>query len=243
MVEAGRSNSRGKHRAIDPSFDNSPYLSSPIRPIPSTTSGGVGVGKNRQAQSSNGKGQTQPNEDVADGIAPLRDITVSSKSPTSLLRSTSRSRSAGRQRDAEVDNDGCSLADSTICTNRTATKGNAPSCKSPYLMGAGATNTYGSGGSTSAKRVGRGAKATSKTAKKMPLPKLLLMPDEIDEMLLEFKQRQHEEGKLLLRNTGEGADDGDGNGAGVDDDEEYSSDEDQDDSSSKVSSSSSSSEE
>ena len=234
MVEVGRSQSRGKHRSIDPSFDNSPYLSSPIRPIPSTTSGN----KNRPApSSSNGKGQ--PNEDVADGIAPLRDITVSSKSPTSLLRSTSRSRSAGRQRDADVDDDGCSLADSTICTTRTATKGNAASRKSPYLMGAGATNTYGSNRSTSAKRVGRGAKAA--TAKTKP-PKLLLMPDEIDEMLLEFKQRQHEEGKLLLRNTGEDAADGGGDDAGVDADEEYSSDE-EDDESSKVSSSSSSSEE
>ena len=239
MVEVGRSQSRGKHRSIDPSFDNSPYLSSPIRPIPSTTSGS----KHRPApSSSNGKGQSQPNEDVADGIAPLRDITVSSKSPTSLLRSTSRSRSAGRQRDADVDDDGCSLADSTICTTRTATKGNAASRKSPYLMGAGATNTYGSNRSTSAKRVGRSAKATSKTAKKKPLPKLLLMPDEIDEMLLEFKQRQHEEGKLLLRNTGEDAADGGGDDAGVDADEEYSSDE-EDDESSKVSSSSSSSEE
>ena len=239
MVEVGRSQSRGKHRSIDPSFDNSPYLSSPIRPIPSTTSGS----KHRPApSSSNGKGQSQPNEDVADGIAPLRDITVSSKSPTSLLRSTSRSQSAGRQRDADIDNDGCSLADSTICTTRTATKGNAASRKSPYLMGAGATNTYGSGRSTSAKRVGRGAKATSKTAKKMPLPKLLLMPDELDEMLLEFKQRQHEEGKLLLRNTGEDDADGGGDDAGVDADEEYSSDE-EDDESSKVSSSSSSSEE
>ena len=233
MVEAGRSQSRGKHRSIDPSFDNSPYLSRPIRPIPSTSGGGVG--KNRPARSSpNGKGQSQPNDDVDDGIAPLRDITVSSKSPTSLLRSTSRSRSAGRQRDADVDNDGCSRADSTICTTRTATKGNTASRKSPYLMGAGATDTYGSGRSTSAKRVGRGAKATSKTAKKMPLPKLLLMPDEIDEMLLEFKQRQHEEGKLLLRNTGEGAED--------DADEEYSSDE-EDDSSSSVSDASSSSSE
>ena len=235
MIEAGRSQSRGKHRSIDPSFDNSPYLSSPIRPIPSTSGGGKKL--QHCAQCSNGNSQNQSKEDIDDGIAPLRDITVSSKSPTSLLRSTSRSRCVGRQRDA--DDDGCSLADSTICTTRT-TKGNAVSRKSPYLMGAGGTNTNSGGSrSASAKRVGRGAKAA--TAKTKP-PKLLLMPDEIDEMLLEFEQRQHEEGKLLLRNTGEDAADGGGDDAGVDADEEYSSDE-EDDESSKVSSSSSSSEE
>ena len=235
MVEAGRSQSRGKHRSIDPSFDNSPYLSSPIRPIPSTSGGGKKL--QHCAQCSNGNSQSQSKEDIDDGIAPLRDITVSSKSPTSLLRSTSRSRSVGRQRDA--DDDGCSLADSTICTTRT-TKGNAVSRKSPYLMGAGGTNTNSGGSrSASAKRVGRGAKAA--TARTKP-PKLLLMPDEIDEMLLDFKQRQHKEGTLLLsNNTGEDTVDG---GDGEDDaDEEYSSDEEDDASSSTSDASSSSSEE
>lgn len=235
MIEAGRSQSRGKHRSIDPSFDNSPYLSSPIRPIPSTSGGGKKL--QHCAQCSNGNSQNQSKEDIDDGIAPLRDITVSSKSPTSLLRSTSRSRCVGRQRDA--DDDGCSLADSTICTTRT-TKGNAVSRKSPYLMGAGGTNTNSGGSrSASAKRVGRGAKAA--TAKTKP-PKLLLMPDEIDEMLLEFKQRQHKEGTLLLsNNTGEHAVDG---GDGEENaDEECSSDEEDDASSSTSDASSSSSEE
>ena len=221
MVEAGRSQSRGKNRPIDPSFDNSPYLSSPIRPIASSTT--TSAKKNR-AQSSNNKSQTQCQDD---GIAPLRDITVSSKSPTSLLRSTSRSRSAGRQRrlshdadDTDAD-DGCSLANSTICTTRTAAKGNAPR-KSPYLMG-----------STGTKRVGRGAATTtskvSAAAKKKPPPKLLLMPDEVDEMLLVFKQQQHEEGRMLFNNNTDGDD---GGSDGDDADEEYSSAEEDDESSS-----------
>ena len=220
MVEAGRSQSRGKNRPIDPSFDNSPYLSSPIRPIASST---TTSGKKNRAQSSTNKSQTQM-QCQDDGIAPLRDITVSSKSPTSLLRSTSRSRSALSHDadDAEADaDDGCSLANSTICTTRTAAKGNAPR-KSPYLMG-----------STGTKRVGRGAATTtskvSAAAKKKPPPKLLLMPDEVDEMLLVFKQQQHEEGRMLFNNNTDGDD---GGSDGDDADEEYSSAEEDDESSS-----------
>eukprot|EP00563_Minutocellus_polymorphus_P011893 CAMPEP_0181063236 /NCGR_PEP_ID=MMETSP1070-20121207/23529_1 /TAXON_ID=265543 /ORGANISM="Minutocellus polymorphus, Strain NH13" /LENGTH=449 /DNA_ID=CAMNT_0023143409 /DNA_START=45 /DNA_END=1393 /DNA_ORIENTATION=- len=193
MVETGRSQSRGKN--IDPGLNNSPYLSSPIRPVPSTS------GKSRTPGS---KKQSQPNNSQ-DGLAPLRDITVSSKSPTSLLKSTSRSRSAGRQRLLRRDDvdDNASLADSTICTTRTTAR------PSPYLMGAG--------GSTSARRTGQDAT----TSPKKP-PKLLLMPDEVDELLLEFKQRQHEEGKLLLLNNNMTDNDDDGED---DADEEYSSDE------------------
>ena len=157
MVETVRSQSRGKN-LIDPSFTNSPYLSSPIRPVPST--------KKQQQQPNNNNNNSQK-----DGIAPLRDITVSSsKSPTSLLKSAGRSRSAGRQRlllhdDADAD-EGCSLANSTICTTRTA----AAARPSPYLMGAGGGGGGGSGGgrSTSARRAGRNAASTSAGTKKPP---------------------------------------------------------------------------
>eukprot|EP00562_Extubocellulus_spinifer_P033552 CAMPEP_0178694096 /NCGR_PEP_ID=MMETSP0699-20121125/8062_1 /TAXON_ID=265572 /ORGANISM="Extubocellulus spinifer, Strain CCMP396" /LENGTH=269 /DNA_ID=CAMNT_0020339549 /DNA_START=1565 /DNA_END=2374 /DNA_ORIENTATION=- len=164
----GRSQSRGRHNNIEPSFSNSPYLSSPIRPI---------APKSRRKSQEGG-----------DSLAPLRDVTISTgaiTSPDSVR--TTQTRHSSRQRAKLLQSDDCcSLADATVAsvvTTRTLSRA------SPYLSSN--RNGTATGRSKSTGRL-RGSASNPKP------PKLLLMPDEVDNMILEFKKRQHEERLLQM---------------------------------------------
>ena len=152
--------SQSRSRGIEPSLSNSPYLTSPIRPLPSSS-------KHRPKKSPNYL-------ESKDSVAPLRDVTLGSQRAISTGRYNSRTRARLLHSD-----DCCSLTDTTICTART-------SRTSPYLSGAASVAALGS---------------TGVRGQRPKPPKLLLMPNELDDMILEFKQKQHEEGKLFATDT------------------------------------------